>query len=364
MFLRNDAESNKGSLCFDINQYHSLTFHNCNVVNNLQEGGMLFPNTVDPSFIAVFNSLFYGLGLKSLIYANSNPYPITTNNCYFREKPDPFYIAYVNALISEDPGWEDDDIYLLAANSVCIDEGDVGINFNDTHFPPSCDSIINDIGITGGPHASMDNPGHNPTIYNRIEPFFEVDVIFEDLKLVKLTENSYIKDGNTDNLKYRWYFGDGTSTKQELYSNKMEHVYAYDKSLDDVTILLVISSEGINYYYQRKICFNKDQDKHQAKIIKQAEEDLKTEFSNQNFDDLMLIYPNPSNGIFTILLNDTPDQFFDIRILNLMGNTVFLTSSDGASKILVDISDMPGGVYVVTLVKDGQIVELKKVFIN
>jgi hypothetical protein len=365
MFLRNDAESMKGSLCFNINQFYSLTFHNCNVVNNLQEGGMLFPNTVNPSVIAVFNSLFYGLGLRSIMYDYpNNPDPITTNNCYFREKPAPFNIAYVNELVSVNPGWEDNDIYRLAHYSVCIDKGDDGDDFNDTNFPPSWQLVTNDIGITGGPHASMENPCHEPTIYNRIEPFFDVDVICEDLNLVKITENSLIKDNNASNLQYRWYFGDGKSTKPGLYSKNMEQVYAYDHSIDDVTILLVISSDGINYYYQRKVRVNAEQDKQQDRIIKHSDETFKTKVSNHNFDDLITIYPNPSNGVFTISIDDTPDQIFEIRIFNLLGNNVFLTSSGGTNQILVDISDKPRGVYLIEIVEGGKIIGLKKIFIN
>jgi cyclophilin family peptidyl-prolyl cis-trans isomerase len=56
------------------------------------------------------------------------------------------------------------------------------------------------------------------------------------------------------------------------------------------------------------------------------------------------IYPNPSNGIFTI---DLPNASTKVEILNVTGQSVFNT--EGKRSVKVDISKQPIGLYIVRL---------------
>lgn len=60
----------------------------------------------------------------------------------------------------------------------------------------------------------------------------------------------------------------------------------------------------------------------------------------------MSIYPNPTDGVFEIRVNDTDDDMSlsDIQLINLHGVLVF--SDSFADNIHIDISDKPPGVYL------------------
>ena len=63
------------------------------------------------------------------------------------------------------------------------------------------------------------------------------------------------------------------------------------------------------------------------------------------------IYPNPTNGLFTIDLDNT--NVYDIKISNVLGQLVLNTKSDGLSTV-IDLSSLDKGIYTVDLISDGQ----------
>lgn len=77
------------------------------------------------------------------------------------------------------------------------------------------------------------------------------------------------------------------------------------------------------------------------------ERDMMTN-SNYSVDEdfEMSIYPNPTEGVFEIRVNDTDDDMSlgDIQLINLQGVLVF--SDSFADNIHIDISDKPPGVYL------------------
>ena len=58
------------------------------------------------------------------------------------------------------------------------------------------------------------------------------------------------------------------------------------------------------------------------------------------------IYPNPSNGIFTISLDE--DKKYDIIVNNMLGQTVY-SSSINTSSTIVDLTSFDKGIYTIEL---------------
>ena len=79
----------------------------------------------------------------------------------------------------------------------------------------------------------------------------------------------------------------------------------------------------------------------------------------------LLVYPNPTSDIlwYSYILNEPASV--SVRMINSVGQTMFQTSteklSDGAHYYNIDISGWSSGVYIVQFIKDGKMVDVKKV---
>ena len=72
-------------------------------------------------------------------------------------------------------------------------------------------------------------------------------------------------------------------------------------------------------------------------------------------------YPNPTNGVFTIELGATENNY-DVTVNNVLGQTVLSTSTKGMTTI-IDLSNFDKGVYTVEL-KDRNITYIEKVIVE
>ncbi len=61
------------------------------------------------------------------------------------------------------------------------------------------------------------------------------------------------------------------------------------------------------------------------------------------------IYPNPSNGIFTIQLNEICDKNITVQIFNMQGQEVYHTNSEIQNKFVIDLSKSQRGVYIIRI---------------
>jgi len=66
------------------------------------------------------------------------------------------------------------------------------------------------------------------------------------------------------------------------------------------------------------------------------------------------IFPNPSTGIFTVSSQMTEVGNYTIKVSDIFGRVVFekSASSDGRVNEVIDLSDLPGGVYIVELLSE------------
>lgn len=162
-FIGNIAGDDFGGIYLSYGPDNSLWFYNCNVTGHQQSGGIVFASAVTPENIQIYNSLFYENNQsatgKALIY--NGPDPLDLYNCYFDILPDGYDLNFEEEVVAGAPGWtEAGEYYLDCDNSVCVDSGNANEIFNDlpgANPPevlfPSCGTVINDIGISGGPYA-------------------------------------------------------------------------------------------------------------------------------------------------------------------------------------------------------------------
>jgi subtilisin-like proprotein convertase family protein len=74
------------------------------------------------------------------------------------------------------------------------------------------------------------------------------------------------------------------------------------------------------------------------------------------------VYPNPSNGVFTLNVNTTDVNELDIKVMNIQGQVVFVKNNfDNVSTIneQIDLSDNANGIYFITVTSDKGIVTSK-----
>jgi hypothetical protein len=85
-------------------------------------------------------------------------------------------------------------------------------------------------------------------------------------------------------------------------------------------------------------------------------EKAKPQTGSQNEQEI-LIYPNPSNGVFTISLSKLEAKTADLRILNVIGNEIYhetLTNTSAHFSTTVDLNKLAvaKGLYYVKLETD------------
>ena len=86
------------------------------------------------------------------------------------------------------------------------------------------------------------------------------------------------------------------------------------------------------------------------------------EFTNESVE----IYPNPSNGNFSILINDYASSEFDITIIDLTGKIILqetYISKSGENELNIRLSDVSNGLYMLNIRKGDKNVT-RKLFID
>lgn len=84
-------------------------------------------------------------------------------------------------------------------------------------------------------------------------------------------------------------------------------------------------------------------------------------------DYKLQIYPNPSDGKFTLQIENCPEclqQIEDLTVLNILGEVIFHTSDIVGQSMSIDLSGHPKGIYFVKLLLSGQHLTANKVANN
>ncbi|WP_343694943.1 endonuclease [Flavobacterium sp.] len=90
-----------------------------------------------------------------------------------------------------------------------------------------------------------------------------------------------------------------------------------------------------------------------SKMVKPAEEVVE-------LSDEIVVFPNPSDGIFNIVL-DNPESPYSIEILSFSGQKVF--EKQNTTDSVISVSHLSSGIYAVKIIKDSEVI-IKKIIIN
>jgi hypothetical protein len=69
-----------------------------------------------------------------------------------------------------------------------------------------------------------------------------------------------------------------------------------------------------------------------------------TGIENLASDNSLFIYPNPSNGLFTIS-NTIETEKLEVTIINTLGQTVMIENAKNSNQLSFDLSHMSKGLY-------------------
>jgi len=163
-FVANPSEIDGGALFLDVTAQNTIALQNCNFTDHGATGGITISGNSTPGSIGIFNTLFYGNNSgstgKAIVFSSTQD--VITSNCYFDVLPTTYSVENIDPQQDIWPGWQDAGVfYLDCENSVCVDNGNDDASFNDRPGSepnqalfPSCGTLINDIGISGGPFAA------------------------------------------------------------------------------------------------------------------------------------------------------------------------------------------------------------------
>nr|MBK9650363.1 T9SS type A sorting domain-containing protein [Bacteroidota bacterium] len=87
-------------------------------------------------------------------------------------------------------------------------------------------------------------------------------------------------------------------------------------------------------------------------------------YSLSNYQHPIIIFPNPNDGMFTILVNDNL-QNVSIRIINSIGQTVYFRqdlNSNLNAKIDVEMQDVACGLYSIEIINSTRVYRQKLIF--
>ncbi|WP_396145767.1 T9SS type A sorting domain-containing protein [Flavobacterium sp.] len=76
-------------------------------------------------------------------------------------------------------------------------------------------------------------------------------------------------------------------------------------------------------------------------------------------DENLIVYPNPSNGVFTINLENVNEKYETIEVYNLFGAKVFSETVNNRSNVTIDLSQFSSGYYIAKVKNDEKTVQLK-----
>ena len=94
--------------------------------------------------------------------------------------------------------------------------------------------------------------------------------------------------------------------------------------------------------------------------------------TNQGWDDgqikpTLSAFPNPTKGMIVIKLEQTGNDFYKINVSNTIGQvlkTIKVPDAARESRIKVDLSDYPAGVYFYSLLVNDKMVETKRLILQ
>ena len=66
-------------------------------------------------------------------------------------------------------------------------------------------------------------------------------------------------------------------------------------------------------------------------------------------ENAVMVYPNPSNNIFNLILNDELKSAFELQIFNVQGQLIYTSAIENKNKIAIDAQGWKSGIYIANI---------------
>ena len=83
-----------------------------------------------------------------------------------------------------------------------------------------------------------------------------------------------------------------------------------------------------------------------------------TSLEDENSLEKLQIFPNPNNGVFTLIFDDFSDEKFSVEIVNSIGKQVFVKQFEPLNESFVNVFEMNSlakGIYFLNIKSDNQL---------
>ncbi|HCS19652.1 MAG TPA: hypothetical protein DIW47_03665 [Bacteroidetes bacterium] len=168
--------------------------------------------------------------------------------------------------------------------------------------------------------------------------------------------------GTTSNTSYTWDFGDGYTSN----SQNPSHTYN-DFGKFYLCVTLYNASENCSSTYCDSIGLDSN-----GMLLKTGgftiqvldESEVNSIKGPDHFEDVR-VYPNPTGGVLIIAMDDEGQEPVYVRVIDLAGRVVLETRStnSGGQNIVIDLSTLGEGLYLLNLQKD-QSIYTTKIVVN
>lgn len=189
----------------------------------------------------------------------------------------------------------------------------------------------------------------------------ELELILNDLS-VEINANiiqqdntlEVVLDNNNNNYVFEWSTGQNS---QQISPTEDGNYWVVISDLNNCF------SDTINYYFeaeQSETTWNCNNDNSCIELsdgtgnyqsIEECEANCNATYIKENNFEVT-IFPNPSNGLFTLNLNYYYEINAQLTITNFLGELVheqYLNKSDGRNKFIINLKDKTGGIYILNL---------------
>ena len=146
-----------------------------------------------------------------------------------------------------------------------------------------------------------------------------------------------------------WTWGDG-STSNGLYPS---HTYSAAGTYSIcVTVSVSCGTVTATYCHSSAIYRSSQSSSMLTVNVKQSSSSTTGIKTLEMQNELVNIYPNPNNGLFTIALNESikDSKVASIAIYNMVGEKVFEKNDLSSTDKTINVSELPNGTYFVRLV--------------
>jgi hypothetical protein len=152
--------------------------------------------------------------------------------------------------------------------------------------------------------------------------------------------------------KWRIKTGPITPTDFEKFSFNFDEVVNEIENASKAHLVVFVSDSGTMgtneylVYNALKIGLNEEI------ISKVVDLSAGSSISNVTINENINLYPNPSNGQFTLDFTSVKNQVSSVKIYDLVGKNVYSKDAkinEGANKLSIDVSNLTSGVYILNI---------------